>query len=83
MGLYGLYFLGPIAAIFGMLGLILVSIHGAVGYEIATTFNLIVSNSVIGENESRVIDLVNGAFWAIVYGGIFLVYRKFKLRREK
>ena len=66
-----------------MLGLILVSIHGAVGYEIATTFNLIVSNSVIGENESRVIDLVNGAFWAIVYGGIFLVYRKFKLRREK
>lgn len=37
LGLYGLYFLGPIAALLGIVGLPLALLHGAPGYDLAVS----------------------------------------------
>ena len=48
MGLYGLYFIGPIPAVIGMLiGLPLSLFHGVPGYEIALWTGLIPPRTVV------------------------------------
>ena len=79
LGLYGFYFVGPLAAILGMLGLVL-SFHSFVGYEVAISFNLIPSHTVITGTERLPIEIINAVFWAVVYGllGLFIGYLKNK-----
>jgi len=82
MGLYTLYFVGPIAAIFGMLGLVLTMLHQPVGYNLAITFNLIPSHTVITGNERLPIVIINTIFWAVTYGVLGLIWGYFKNKRK-
>ena len=78
LGLYGLYFLGPLAAIFGMLGLVLTLIHGAIGYNLSIKFGIVPSNTVIDAAERLPIEIINGVFWSVAYGGLCFAWRYFR-----
>ncbi|MBE9515730.1 MAG: hypothetical protein IME93_02010, partial [Proteobacteria bacterium] len=82
MGLYSLYFIGPIAAIFGMLGLVLSMFHQPVGYNLAIIFNLIPSHTVITGTERLPIEIINIIFWTLAYGTLGFIWGYFKNRRK-
>ncbi|MDH5444461.1 MAG: hypothetical protein OEY52_02825 [Gammaproteobacteria bacterium] len=79
IGLYALYYVGPIAAIPGMLGLVLSMFHGAAGYNIAVAFNLVPSNRVLIGAAQIPVELINSFIWASVYGLIGYIYGHFKI----
>ena len=83
MGLYTLYFVGPIAAISGMVGLVLTMLHESVGYNLAITFNLIPSHTVITGSERLPVVIINSFFWAFIYGFLGLTWGYFKNKRKK
>ena len=68
LGLYGLYFLGPIAAIVGLIGLPLVLVHGAPGYQLAVLLGLIPPNTVIEGSMHMPIEVLNAVVWSPLYG---------------
>ena len=78
LGLYGLYFLGPFAAIFGILGLALTLVHGAIGYNLAIAFGIVPSNTVVGAAGRLPVEIINGVFWSVVYGGLCYAWRYFR-----
>ena len=81
LGLYSFYFLSPWGVAPGMLGLVLVLIHGAPGFKIAVTLELI-PRGVVSEMISQVIiESINGLFWALVYGLVGLAIDKLWKRR--
>lgn len=81
LGLYTLYYVGPIAAIFGMLGLVLSLLHGAVGYQTAIALNLIPSHTVVKGSAHLPIEIINALFWAVVYGLIEFLYAYYKSKK--
>ena len=83
MGLYTLYFVGPIAAISGMVGLVLTMLHESVGYNLAITFNLIPSHTVITGYERLPVVIINSFFWAFIYGFLGLTWGYFKNKHKK
>ena len=68
LGLYALYFLGPIAAILGLIGLPLHLLHGSPGYELAIRFGLVPSHTVVEGLMHVPIESLNAVIWATVYG---------------
>jgi hypothetical protein len=68
LGLYGLYFIGPIAAPLGIVGLPLHLLHGSPGYELAIHFGLVPLHTVVEGRMHVPIEAINGAIWATVYG---------------
>ncbi|MDH5735509.1 MAG: hypothetical protein OEY87_05235 [Gammaproteobacteria bacterium] len=83
MGLYALYFIGPISAIFGMPGLVLTLLHQPPGYNLAIMFNLIPSHTVVTGSEYIPIALINAFFWGAAYGALGLTWGYFKSKRTK
>ena len=96
MGLYGIYFIGPILSIpalgkfniliyiplaLGLLGLIFVQFHGAPGFHIATYMGLRESRTVVNTNEGLIIDFINGFFGALIYGGVGLVIDLYRKKK--
>ena len=69
-GLYGLYFLGPLAALLGLVGFPLVSFHGTPGFELATALGLREPRTVVDGVEHLWIALLNGGFWSLAYGAL-------------
>ncbi len=81
LGLYSLYFVGPIAAVFGIVGLVLVLIHGAPGYSLATTMRLVTPG--ISENAIDLWpEIFNAAIWSVGYGAIGWLADRWTLRRN-
>lgn len=81
MGLYATYFLHWLGLVTGMLGLILVMFHSAVGYEISLHLGLIPKGVVTTTSSNIIIAVVNGFSWGAIYGAIgYLIdiYRKNK-----
>jgi len=70
LGLYSLFFLGPIAAVLGIIGLVLHLIHGAPGYDLAVSLGLVPTHTVIEETLSVPIEALNALIWSVVYGAI-------------
>ncbi len=68
LGLYALYFLGPIAALLGIVALPLHLLHGSPGYELAVRFGLVPSHTVVEGFMHLPIEAINGVIWSIVYG---------------
>lgn len=68
LGIYALYFLGPIAALLGIVGLPLHLLHGMPGYELAVHFGLVPSHTVVEGLMHLPIEAINGAIWSVVYG---------------
>ena len=81
LGLYTLYYVGPIAAILGMLGLVLSLFHGSVGYQIAIALNLIPSHTVVKGSAHIPIEIINALFWAVIYGLIGFSYGYYKNKK--
>jgi hypothetical protein len=73
LGLYSLYFLASWAFIPGMLGLLLMLMHGWPGFRIATSLGLVPRAVVTGASSNIAIELINGLVWAFVYGLIGIV----------
>jgi hypothetical protein len=70
LGLYGLYHVGPIAALFGLLGLALDLLHGPPGYNLAIALGLIPSESVITDAMRIPAETLNALVWSPVYGAL-------------
>ena len=68
LGLYSLYFLGPLAAVLGMLGLVLSMLHGPPGYQLAIALGLIPSHTVISGASAAPVELLNAVVWSVFYG---------------
>lgn len=82
MGLYSFYFIGPLSAIFGMLGLVLTMFHQPAGYNLAIIFNLIPSHTVITGSDRPPIEIINTIFWAFCYGTPGLIWGYYKNKRK-
>jgi hypothetical protein len=82
LGLYGLYYLGPVAAIFGMLGLVLELFHGAPGYNLAIALGLIPSHTVITGAARILVGLLNAVVWSLVYGALGWFIDAWRARRR-
>ena len=69
MGLYATFFAGPWGLVTGLLGLVSVMLHGAVGYNVAIYLGLIQSHTVVsGLQQHFYIEAVNAIAWGAVYG---------------
>jgi hypothetical protein len=68
MGLYSLYFVGPLVALLGLLGLPLMLLHEAPGYWLAIEFRLVQPRTVVQGVPQVYIELLNGLFWSATYG---------------
>jgi len=82
LGLYGFYFVGPVAAILGMLGLVLVQFHGMAGYELAVLFNIIQSNTVVANTDKISIEILSCIFWSLTYGFLGYLYGNYKQKKN-
>ena len=82
LGLYTLYYVDPLAAIIGMLGLALSLFHGSVGYQAAIALNLIPSHTVVKGSAHIPIELINALFWAVIYGLIGFSYGYYKIKKN-
>lgn len=74
LGLYGLYFLGPLVALLGLIGLPLVLFHDSAGYNLAITIGLVQPRTVVAGIEHVYVELLSGAVWATVYGSVGWLY---------
>jgi len=70
LGLYATYFLGPLGIVTGMAGLVLVTLHGTPGYNIAVWLGIVPSHTVVKGASSFYVEAVNGLFWAPIYGAL-------------
>jgi hypothetical protein len=53
-----------------MLGLILMLVHGALGFKIAVAFGMIPRGVASGATSQLVIESINGVVWAAIYGAV-------------
>jgi len=83
LGLYALYYVGPVAAIFGMLGLLLSIFHEAAGYQLAVAFNLVPSHTVVEGGNRITIECINAVFWSFVYGALGFAYGNYKNKKSR
>jgi hypothetical protein len=68
-GVYGLYFVSPLTALIGIIGLPLVLIHGCPGFGIAVYLGLVPKGEVIsGIGSHTIIMIINAIVWAACYG---------------
>jgi len=82
LGLYSTYFLGPAGIVTGMIGLASSMFHNVPGYQISLYFGLIPVGEVVRGNSQIVVGIVNGVFWALVYGAIGYGIDKFRNRAK-
>jgi len=82
LGLYGLYYVGPVAAVFGMLGLVLELFHGPPGYNLAIALGLIPSHTVIAGAARIPVELLNAFVWSLVYGALGWFTDAWRARRR-
>jgi succinate dehydrogenase hydrophobic anchor subunit len=69
MGLYATFFASPWGLVTGLLGLVSVMIHGAVGYNVAIYLGLIQSHTVVSGLQQHIyIEFINAIAWGAVYG---------------
>lgn len=84
LGLYGLYFVGPMAAVFGLIGLLLVLLHGEVGYSLAIRFGVVPSHTVVtGIAQHAWIEVFNALVWSIAYGILGWIIDRFRASRDR
>jgi len=82
LGLYGLYYVGPVAAVFGMLGLVLELVHGPPGYKLAIALGLIPSHTVITGTARIPVEALNALVWSLVYGTLGWFIDVWRARRR-
>ena len=83
LGLYSLYFVGPAAALFvlGMLGLLLMLLHGTPGYYLAILLGFVPAGTVVDGRLNMYIELPNAIIWGTAYGSLGWVIDLIRNRR--
>jgi hypothetical protein len=66
LGLYSTYFIGVLPT--GLLGLLSTLFHGSPGYDAAVWLGLVPSHEVVSGVGHVYVEVLSGAFWAVVYG---------------
>jgi hypothetical protein len=83
MGLYELYFVGPLPALIGMfVGLPLMMLHSGPGYTIALWLGLIPPRTVVDGSQHFTLWVLDGLVWASVYGLIGWAVDSLRARRR-
>lgn len=80
LGLYGLYYVGPLAAVFGMLGLVFSIFHGPPGYHLAITLGLVPSHTVVAGAFHAPVGIPNAFIWSLVYGTVGWLIDRWRAR---
>lgn len=83
LGLYATFFVSPIGLPTGMLGLVSTLFHGPPGYHAARWLGLLPENEVVSGLVSIYVEVLNGIFWALVYGFLGLVIDRVRLARSR
>ena len=83
MGLYSTFFLHPAGIVTGLPGLMLSVFHGSPGYLISMQLGHIPSQTVVAGSNSLLVAVVNGVFWAIIYGLLGYAIDKYRHHRQK
>jgi hypothetical protein len=81
-GLYGLYFLGPLTAVLGLIALPLSMIHGEPGYDLAIRLGLIRPRTTVEGAPAVYVELLNGVIWAAVYGSLGWLVDRLRSRKK-
>lgn len=82
MGLYATFFLHWLGLVTGMLGLVMVMFHGALGYEVSIQLGLIPSGIVTTTSSNIIIAAINGFSWGAIYGVIGYFIDKYRKHRQ-
>lgn len=82
LGLYGLFYAGPLAAVFGMLGLVLSLVHGPPGYNLAVAIGLVPSHTVVTGTANVPIEVLNALVWSVVYGVVGWLIDDWRTRKR-
>jgi hypothetical protein len=81
-GLYGLYFLGPLTALVGLIALPLAMIHGEPGYDLAIRLGLIQPGTTVDGAQGLYVEVLNGLIWAAVYGSLGWLVDRLRSRKK-
>jgi hypothetical protein len=81
LGLYSLYYVGPIAAVLGMIGLVLALIHGPPGYKLALSLGLYPPNTIVTGVGALPMYLLNALIWSGVYGAVGWLVDRWRRRQ--
>jgi hypothetical protein len=81
-GLYGFYFLGPLAAVLGLVALPLAMIHGEPGYDLAIRLGLVQPRSTVEGAPGVYVEILNGLIWAVVYGSMGWLVDRLRSRKK-
>ncbi len=69
MGLYATFFASPLGLVTGLVGLVSLMFHGAVGYNIAVYLGFIPSRTVVSGLEQHLsMEAINAIVWGAGYG---------------
>ena len=82
MGLYGLYFLGPLAALVGLVAFPLLMLHSWPGYDLAIALRLVEPRTVVKGVQHLYVWSLDGLVWASVYGTLGFVADRLLQRRR-
>ena len=82
LGLYGLFYVGPVAAVFGMVGLVLSLFHGPPGYNLAIALGLIPPHTVVTSGANVAVEVLNGLLWSVAYGALGLLIDRWRARKR-
>ena len=82
-GLYGLYFVNPVVALIGLVGLPLALIHGTPGYELSIALGIVPQNTIVEGRLNLYVEVLNGVIWGFAYGllGWFVDWLRSRRRR--
>ena len=82
LGLYALFYVGPLVAVLGMLGLPLALFHGWPGHNLALALGLIPPTVVTGISRLTV-EALNAVVWSFVYGALGWFIDVWRFRRQQ
>ena len=82
LGLYATFFASPLGLVTGLIGLTAGLVHGAPGYEIATSVGLVESHKVVEGMDYGWISGANAIVWGTAYGVIGWFIDRPRVRRS-
>jgi hypothetical protein len=82
LGLYATFFASPLGVVTGLIGLTAGLIHGAPGYEIATSIGLVEGHKVVEGTDHLWISGANAIVWGTVYGALGWVVDRLRIRKN-
>ena len=83
LGLYSTFFLSPLGLPTGMLGLVSTLFHGPSGFHMARWLGLLPSQDVVSGVGHFYVEVLNGLFWAVVYGSLGFVIDRVRIAHSR